>query len=112
MTAPDTLADLHELPWSTIEGAHVRVAQQVDKRDPLDPTQDDRQDLVTTEEREGTIAGRHRGWRLKYSRTAGDYAEPGDEHIVIHTAEDTYLEVRTAKPGNELLAFETPEGSP
>lgn len=104
---PKELEDLHEAPWSRIEGAYVRVRQEVDNRDPLDPTQNDREDLVTSEEREGELVGRGEGRGLYYDSEHGRNIPMSiGPAIYLDTPEDTILEVRTGKLDNELLAFE------
>lgn len=110
ITSPFTLQDLHEAPWSRIEGAFVRVRQQVDRRDPLDPAQDDRHDLVTTEEREGQLVGRAEGTGLYYDADRGETVPTSiGPAIYLDTPEDTVLEVRTDKHETELLAYEAAE---
>ncbi|WP_135828545.1 hypothetical protein [Halorussus halobius] len=103
-------SDLHDEPWSVLKGAYVRVQQEVDDRDPLDPHHDDHQDRVTTEEREGRLVGRATGTGLYYDSQRG---EPVPENIgpavYLNTREDTILEVRTDNPENELLAFQPKE---
>lgn len=79
-----TLADLHDLPWSVVEGAHVQVEQHVDDRDPLDPAQDDRADLVRTETREGELVGRHQGWNPD---VLTDWNDPGPDYSGEGTVE-------------------------
>jgi len=107
MTDDIALEDLHQLPWSLIQGAYVRVLQEVDDRDPLDPAQDDRKDLVHTEEREGELVGRANGWGLYYDsgrhETIRDSIGPA---IYLDTPEETTLEVLTDRLENELLAFD------
>lgn len=102
------LAHLHEAPWSHIEGAYVRVRQEVTD-DPLPPHGGAPE--RHTEVREGTIAGRHRGWKVKWLPDEGDVAEPVSPRIVIETPEETYLEVTTDGLENELLDFEPAEGT-
>lgn len=109
---PQTLADLHELPWSAIEGADVRVRLEVDDR-PMHLSASEaleRQDLVRTEDREGEIVGREMGKGLYYSSDHGLIPDSIGPAIYLDTPEETTLEVRTDKLGNELLAFEPPEG--
>lgn len=107
---PETLPDLHELAWSRVEGAYVRVQQEVDDRDPLVPEQDDRHDLVTTKEREGELVGRAEGRGLYYDSERGRNAPTSIGPVIyLDTPEDTILEVRTDKHENALLAFETAE---
>jgi len=107
---PDTLSDLHEASWSRIEGAYVRVRQEVDRRDPLRPG-DDQQDRVTTEEREGELVGRAEGTGLYYDPDRGrNIPDSIGPAIYLDTPEDTILEVRTDKCENELLAFDCEGG--
>ena len=102
-----TLAALHQMPWRTVEGAHVRVEIEEDTRDPLDPRQDDVDDPYEYEQREGTIVGRGNGTGLTYDRERGELVATSiGPKIVLDTPEDTFLEVATDKPGNELLAFD------
>lgn len=107
---PPSLEDLHELPWAAIEGTHVRVLQEVDDRDPVDPAQDSREDLVRTEEREGELVGRGEGTGLYYSEGHGLIPDPIGPAIYLSTPEETVLEVRTDKLENELLAFGEDDG--
>jgi len=102
---PYTLSDLHEAPWSRIEGAYARVRQEADQRDPH-PPHDDGQDRVTTEEREGELVGRAEGTGLYYDSERGrNIPDSIGPVIYLDTPEDTILEVRTDKCENELLAF-------
>lgn len=103
LRTPDTLADLHELPWSAIEGAFVRVVVEVDNgfldREGTDDT--------TTRLREGELVGRGEGTGLYYDPEVKDLIpNPIGPAIFLDTPEDTVLEVRTGKPGTELLAFD------
>ena len=107
---PSTLAELHERPWSEIEGAHVRVEIEEDTRDPLDPTRDDVDDPYAYVVREGTIVGRGNGTGLTYDSASGELVpDTLGPVIVLDTPEDTFLEVVTDKTGNELLSFDQEE---
>lgn len=105
------LGDLHDMPWRTVEGAHVRVEIEEDTRDPLDPRQDDVDEPYEYVEREGTIVGRGAGTGLYYDTDRGELMETSlGPKIVLNTPEDTILEVVTDKLGNELLAFDVGGG--
>lgn len=107
---PSTLAELHERPWSDIEGVHVRVEIKEDTRDPLDPTQGDVDDPYEHVVREGTVVGRGNGRGLTYSSEAGELVpDMLGPKIVLDTPEDTFLEVVTDKVGNGLLSFDQEE---
>jgi hypothetical protein len=92
-----------------MQGAYVRVQQEQDDRDPLDPDQDRRTDLVYTVEREGEIVGRAEGHGLWYDSSGGELASSRiGPAIFLSTPRDTVLEVRTNKLDNKLLEFEPP----
>lgn len=109
--APDSLEALHEWPWSEIEGAHVRVEQEVTDdlaalaRPPSEPPPE-----PTIEEREGELVGRAEGTGLYFSEEHGLIPDGIGPAIFLSTPEDTVLEVRTDRLENELLAFEPAEG--
>lgn len=106
MTAGIPLEDLHEVPYSNVEGAYVKVKQEVTTL--VQPTTEPPYESKT-EVREGEIVGRAEGTGLYYSDTLGeDVADPIGPCIYLRTPEDTILEVRTDKPENELLEFTRP----
>jgi len=96
------LPELHEMPYSEINGAYVKVHQQVTSS-PMMPQKERR------ETREGTIAGRQKGHGLYFDSELGQNVPTTECAIFIETPEDTILEVRTDKPENELLEFEPQE---
>jgi len=101
------LSHLHEVPWSNVEGAFVRVKQEIDNNDPLAHISEWSEENVDTEERRGTITGRAQGTGLYYDADRGESIPTGlGPAIFIDTPQDTILEVRTDKPGNELLEFQ------
>lgn len=107
---PPTLEAIHEVPWSNIEGAHIRVQQEIDDRDPLDFHEDRGADLVYTEERGGELVGRAEGQGLHYDSGRGEIMPTRiGPAIFLSTPQDTVLEVRTDKLDNKLLEFEPPE---
>lgn len=101
-----SLSHLHEVAWSTIDGAHVRVRIE-SADDPLDPDAE-----RTTSVREGELVGRAEGWGLYYDSDRGQLIpDPIGPKVYLDTPEDTTLEVATDKHGNELLEFEAAEDS-
>jgi len=97
----DTLADLHILSWDMIEGAYVKVKQEVTETSELSL-----QPKTETVVREGTIVGRANGTTLYYDSKTGENIPDNECGIYLETPEDTILEVRTDKLNNELLEFE------
>lgn len=101
------LDHLHELPWSLLEGASVRVRRETEERDPLDPTEQTGPTQRTTETREGELVGRGEGEGLYYDSSRGDLVpNPIGPCIYVKTPADTILEVRTDRLGNDLLEVE------
>jgi hypothetical protein len=100
------LSVLHDKPYSDIKGDWIKVEQEVDNRDPLNPSQDDRTDLVSTETQEGWIAGRGNGTGVYYDSELGEVMTHNiGPAIYLKTARDTVLEVRTDKENNKLLDY-------
>jgi len=98
-----SLSHLHEVPWSNIEGAYVKVRQETTEYDYLRDTEPQR----TTEIREGVIVGRAQGRGLYYDSERNENIPTSiGPSIYLDTPEDTILEVRTDKTENELLEFE------
>lgn len=104
----DNLTNLeafHEVPYNNIKNAYVEVKQEITD-DPLahKPT-------THIETREGTIVGRGNGRGIRYdSSGANAYIETTiGPSIYLETPEETILEVRTDKPGNELRDFRPKE---
>lgn len=103
----DTLGDFHQAPWDAIENGYLYVVIEIDTRDPLSPISEQTDDPYEYETREGELVGRATGTGLYYD---------GDRHenvvtrigpcIYISTPDDTVLEVRTDRTGNELLTFD------
>jgi hypothetical protein len=97
------LSVLHEVPYSNIDGAYVKVA--IEKTGPklTDPER-------WTEEREGTIVGRGNGQGVYYDTDAQEVLTHSiGPAIYLNTREETVLEVRTDKLGNELVEFRPEE---
>jgi len=103
---PETLEELHERPWSDIEGAHLRVAQEVDDNDFAVPASEYDPEKVRTEEREGELVGREAGKQLSYAD--GEIIPSWNTAIYLDTPEDTTLEVHTDRRENELLEYTPP----
>lgn len=95
------LNPLHEVPWSNIKGAYVKVHQEVSE-DPLALSEVD----TYLETREGEIVGREKGQSLYYDSERGENIPTHNAAIYLETPEDTILEVSTDKTANELLEFE------
>jgi len=105
MTAGTSLSHLHEVPYSNVEGAYVKVKQEVN----TNPVVISEQPETHTETREGEIVGRAEGTGLYYSEKHGEnIADSIGPCIYLSTPEDTILEVSTDKPENELLEFTRP----
>jgi hypothetical protein len=102
------LSVLHEVPYRHIEGAYVKVNQEIEN-DPL-MMEHKTVNRTHTETREGTIVGRGNGQGLAYD-TGEKRSKPISigPSIYLDTPGDTILEVRTDKVENELLEFEPPE---
>jgi len=98
-----SLSHLHDVPYSNIEGAYVKVKQEVTDHMAAPVGEVER----STEEREGRIIGRGNGRGVVWDRgeKANKTVSIGPS-IYLDTPEDTILEVRTDKLENELLAFE------
>lgn len=108
----ETLADLHEAPWSEIAGARLRVrvgtevldARRRGKRQAARDTGDE------PTVREGVLTGRHVGRMMMYVPGDGVFADAADPMVVMQTPAGTMLQIHTDREGNELLAFE-PDGA-
>jgi len=92
------LSVFHEVPWENIDGAYVKVHQKIDST----PHMPRKERLET---REGQIVGREIGQSLYYDSQRGESAPTYQAAIYLETPEDTILEIRTDKPGNELIEF-------
>jgi len=98
------LSALHEVPYSNVEGAYVKVKQEQQPDDLLELGNPQARE---TEIREGTIVGRAEGTGLYYdSQRRENVVDTIGPCIYIETPEDTVLEVSTEKTQNELLEFE------
>lgn len=93
---------LHEVPYSNIKGAYVKVHQSI-STDPMYPQKE------RIETREGVIVGREKGQSLYYDSDMGENIPTHNAAIYLETPEDTILEVRTDKTENELLEFQPRE---
>jgi len=106
---PETLAELHERPWSDIEGAYLRVAQEVDDNDFAAPATEYDASKLRVEEREGELVGREIGTGLYFDSGRGELVTTRiGPAVYLDTPEDTTLEVSTDKLGNELLEYTPP----
>jgi hypothetical protein len=93
-----SLEQLHEVPYSEIEGAYAKV-KITDEPRPMEPER-------IVEIREGKIIGRGNGWGTTYDTGEKEVMEVViGPSIYLDTPEETTLEVRTDKRGNELLEF-------
>jgi len=101
------LEALHEVPYSNIKGAYVKVKQEQQPTELLEvgnPT------ARETKTREGTIVGRANGTGLYYdSQMKESVVDTIGPCIYIETPAETILEVNTEKTNNELLEFEPEE---
>lgn len=101
-----SLSHLHEVPYSQIEGAYVKVNQEaVSNRVRIHE-----QPETHTETREGKIVGRGNGTGTYYdSVEKAVMTHSIGPAIYIETPEDTILEVRTDKTENELVDYQNNE---
>jgi hypothetical protein len=103
MTDGVSLSHLHEVPYSNIKGAYVKVKQERIRGDPMDISTETKREKLT---REGTIVGRANGTGLYYDAQRGEsVVDRIGPCIYIETPEETVLEVSTEKSGNELLEY-------
>lgn len=100
------LSVFHEVPYENIRGAYVKVSHSIDHA--YLPNADPRKSgsSATEEIREGTIVGRGEGRGTAFD-TGEKEVRPISigPSIYLDTPEDTILEIRTDKAGNELLEF-------
>lgn len=96
-----TLDDVHRLPWAAIEGATLRVRQELQPH----PAPIGDQPATETVERQGDVVGRRAGSGLHYDsareQTVVTHTGP---RLYLETPQDTVVEICTDKPANELLA--------
>jgi hypothetical protein len=90
---------LHEVPWSSIKGAYVKVKQETTEHVTV------QRQATKTEIREGKIVGREKGQSLYYDSEIGENIPTHNAAIFLDTPENTILEVSTDKTENELLEF-------
>jgi len=97
------LSVLHEVPYSDIKGASVKVL--LEKDDPMML-----EARTEREVRQGTIVGRGNGQGVAYDRQEKDCKPISiGPSIYLETPEDTILEVRTEKVANKLLNYKDNE---
>jgi len=100
------LKELHERPYTEIEGAYVKVQQEVNTNSVALSAQPE----THMEVREGEIVGRGNGQGTAYDSGEGCVMPISiGPSIYLNTPEDTILEVRTDKDGNKLTMFEPQE---
>lgn len=101
------LSVFHEVPYENIRGAYVKISHSIDHA--YLPHADPRKSgsSATEEIREGTIVGRGEGRGIRYDSSGENaYMETRiGPSIYLDTPDDTILEIRTDKPGNELIDF-------
>lgn len=107
----DALKDLsafHDVPWTMLEGMHVEF--RIENTDYAAPLSERRDGIATTiEEREGVIVGRGEGRGVQYDTGERETVETTiGPAVYLETPQDTILEVRTDKDGNELLDIMPP----
>lgn len=109
---PETLTEVYQLPWVLVEGAHVRVQIEKDDNDIMAPASEYDPEKIRHEEREGEVVGRAEGTGLYYDSGRGEPIPTSiGPAVFLDTPEDTVLEVRTDKIGNELLEYTPPEAA-
>jgi len=109
----DALKDLsafHDVPWTMLEGMHVKFRITTDHV--ALPSSDPRGEVQSQTEqiREGVIVGRGEGRGIRYDSSGENaYMETTiGPSVYLETEQDTILEVRTDKSGNELLDIYPP----
>jgi hypothetical protein len=103
-TAVQDLSAFHDVPWTMLEGMHATFRiEYVERRAGVD------EPVYETEEREGVIVGRGEGRGVRYDSGERSTMETTiGPAVYLETPEDTILEVRTDKSGNELLDIYPP----
>lgn len=106
----DQLEQLHERPWSEIEGAYVRIDIEVDTVKAMYSKEASGGERYVREERKGEVVGREIGTGLYYDSDKQDLViDSIGPAIYLSTPNDTILEIRTNDGDNELLSFDPPE---
>ena len=105
-TAVQDLSAFHDVPWTMLEGMHATFRVEYTPH----PAPLHEQPEVETEVREGVIVGRGEGRGVRYDSSGENaYMETRiGPAVYLETPEETILEVRTDKEGNELLDIMPP----
>lgn len=112
----DALKDLsafHDVPWTMLEGMRAKFRITTDhvalpNADPRGEAQSQTEQI-----REGVIVGRGEGHGVTWDDGIKDVREHQiGPAVYIDTPQDTILEVRTDKDGNELLDIYPPHKYP
>jgi len=98
------ISAFHDVPWTMLEGAYIKVRQDVTDHTLSLSERRERDDL--TQVREGEIVGRGEGVGVYYSGDVGEVMTHSiGPALYIRTKEGTVLEFRTGKELNEVLDF-------
>jgi len=112
-TAVQDLSAFHDVPWTMLEGMRVKFRITTDHV--ALPSSDPRGEVQSQTEqiREGVIVGRGEGRGVTWDDGIKDVREHQiGPAVYIDTPQDTILEVRTDKDGNELLDIYPPHKYP
>ena len=103
------LSMFHEVPYSNLRGAHVEIRIENTDHAAVGAVSNPGAH-TTTEVREGVIVGRGNGRGVSYDTGENQVMETSiGPSVYLETPQDTILEVRADKSGNELLEFTPPE---